>query len=85
MKASEPFMAQASAEKRERILRAEIEKLNRALADLRAIETADRVNHSGHVGEDGKPCGESRTWTSKLARDVAMVLDRAGVEEVSSA
>jgi hypothetical protein len=61
------------------------QRLREALAELRVLESAERVDHSGHVDTDGEPCGESRTWKSKLARDVAMVLDRADVPESQDA
>lgn len=51
------------------------------LGDLRKLEAAQRVDHSQHVDEDGAACGETRTWKTKLARDVAMILDRMGVPE----
>jgi hypothetical protein len=54
----------------------------RALLAIRALETADRVDHSGHIGADGEPCGEVRTWQSRLGRDLAVILDQADVPEL---
>jgi hypothetical protein len=46
-----------------------------AMRALRAIEVADRVDHSEHVGGDGEPCGVERSWGSRMGRDLAAALD----------
>jgi len=55
--------------------------MSEALRRLREIEQADRVDHSTHVSADGAPCEETRTWKSRMGRDIAAILDKAGVAE----
>lgn len=52
-----------------------------ALARLRELEQKDRVDHSTHIDADGNQCAETRTWNSRMGRDIATILDMAGVSE----
>jgi hypothetical protein len=52
-----------------------------ALERLRALEQKDRVDHSTHIDADGNGCAETRTWNSRMGRDIAIILDKAGVVE----
>jgi hypothetical protein len=56
---------------------AEVRARDTVIEAVRAIEVADRVDHSGHVGEDGEPCGAPVSWKSRMGRDLARALEGA--------
>jgi hypothetical protein len=58
---------------------AEVRARDTVIEAVRAIEVADRVDHSGHVGEDGEPCGVSVSWKSRMGRDLAAALEGVAV------
>ncbi len=56
---------------------ARVRELEAAVERVRAIEVADRVDHSQHVGAGGEPCGVSVSWKSRMGRDLANALEGA--------
>lgn len=56
---------------------ARVRELEAAVERVRAVEVADRVDHSEHVAEDGGPCEADVTWKSRMGRDIARALEGA--------
>lgn len=62
-----------------------VEAIKTELEHLRKLERSQRVNHSTHADYDGNPCDMKKTWNTRWARDIAVVLDRIGVRDDPSA
>jgi hypothetical protein len=54
-----------------------VRELEAVVERVRAIEVADRVDHSQHVGAGGGPCGVPVSWKSRMGRDLARALEGA--------